>query len=58
MNLLNAMLIFGAGVWVAQDGLASIWHYRDTEKWTNHQWRIYRVIAGVVCMVAVILEIM
>ena len=35
------------GVWMLQDGLASIWWYRKTENFDNHAWRLARIIGGI-----------
>lgn len=35
------------GIWVFQDGLASIWYYHKKETWRrNHSWRLARMLLG------------
>ena len=48
--LICALMMLAGGVLV-QDGIASIWWYRNTETWTNHVWRLPRVVIGLCFMI-------
>ena len=43
------------GLWMIQDGLASIWHYWGKEGWSNQMWRLPRVIGGLALVIMSIL---
>ncbi len=46
-------LIMGmAGIWMIQDGFASIFWYRNgNENWHNHIWRVARAAWGIVLVI-------
>jgi len=54
MNFLLAhanFIVFGIGVYFAQDGVASIWHYYRKETWGNHAFRLSRFVQAIILIV-------
>ena len=48
------LVVFAGGVWITQDGIASILYYlkHDNEKWYfNHAVRLFRIGWGIVFIV-------
>lgn len=46
-----------AGIFIIQDGAASIWYYRKTENGANHIWRVIRICWGVLLVVLAFINI-
>lgn len=52
MDLVEAkMILISAGTWAIQDAIASIWHYRKTETWSNHAFRLARLGFGIATII-------
>ncbi len=43
--------LVGIGVWFTQDAIASIWHYWGKERWSNHAFRVARLVGGVATVI-------
>ncbi len=51
------LIIAMAGIWMIQDGFASIFWYRNgSENWHNHIWRVARAGWGIVLVILAITQ--